>query len=416
MSNQAATPRSASLSAASLLPDWPQAPSPTYALAPIRTSSARASSVRSASSSPRSLTHERSAPYPSSRPARTEMLDVQHPHHPQQAARMHDSELYRTRQALQSHLGVRQSSSSRSAPAQQPRSAEYAQTSSTSSNSPSSNKEAQHKVYLLNCKHCGNFLSDRGMKAVLLLKPNITLYSTDIVPSTCGPFTAASAFHGGADPNEPPVERTCECLTQSLGCYGCGAQVGYNIISPCTRCTSSVMKHSRSSNGHRTVLHCSEIAVRERRYIPGEPGVRAQPPRVIQTVAAHSPMQMYAESRYDAAAADLFRHSNASRRDVYRMNVPSFDDDDLEAEKAEANAALVHQQYYQQREYRQAGHHGRAHQHPGSAGSQRSSAPSGSGRVLRRGDTLFWSDLVAGGERAQPFDPDPILERPTVGR
>ncbi|TQS32276.1 hypothetical protein Golomagni_07414, partial [Golovinomyces magnicellulatus] len=85
------------------------------------------------------------------------------------------------------------------------------------------------------------------------------------------------------------------------------------------------------------------------------------------------------------------------------------------AEKAEANAALAHQQYYQQRDYRQAGHHGRAHQPPGYAGSQRSSAASGSGRVLRRGDTLFWSDLVAGGERAQPFDPDPILERPTVG-
>ena len=175
------------------------------------------------------------------------------------------------------------------------------------------------------------------------------------------------------------------------------------------------MKHSRSSNGHRTVLHCSEISVRERRYIPGEPGVRAQPPPVTQSVAAHSPMQVHAESRYDGASADLFRHSNASRRDVYRLNVPSLDDEELEAEKAEANAALAHQQYYQQRDYRHAGH-GRAHQAPPYAGSQRTSAPSGSGRVLRRGDTLFWSDLVAGGERAQPFDPDPILERPTVGR
>lgn len=33
-----------------------------------------------------------------------------------------------------------------------------------SSNSSRSSGEQQHRVYLLNCKHCDNFLSDRGMK------------------------------------------------------------------------------------------------------------------------------------------------------------------------------------------------------------------------------------------------------------
>ena len=277
-------------------------------------------------------------------------------------------------------------------------------------------------MYLLNCKHCGNFLSDRGMKAVLLLKPNITLYSTDIVPSTCGPFFAGSSFHGGMDSNEPPMERTCECLTQSLGCYGCGAQVGYNIISPCARCTSSVMKHSRSSNGHRTVLHCSEISVRERRYIPGEPGVRAQV-MAPAPLTYSSPRQMYAEPLHDehmaqASQAELFRHSNASRREIYRL--PSgLDEDELEAEKAEINAALHYQPppQYLQRDTRPPGH-APSHDVHGSSNANRSSSssPSKRGRVLRRGDTLYWSDLIAGGERAQPFDPDPILERPIVGR
>lgn len=121
------------------------------------------------------------------------------------------------------------------------------------------------------------------LQAVLLLKPNITLYSTDSTPANCGPLWTPSRLGpgGGRNPvinGEKPVERTCECLTQTLGCYGCGSSIGYSILSPCSRCTSSVVKHQRSSNGHRTVLHCSEISVRERRYVPGEPGVNAAIP------------------------------------------------------------------------------------------------------------------------------------------
>ncbi|TKY85087.1 hypothetical protein EX895_006167 [Sporisorium graminicola] len=431
MSDRSATPRSTVHSTASLLPSWPQLPRPTYAVAPIPTSSSRTSSTRSAvNTSLRSPSYERSAPYPTSRPPRAEAFHQLSPS--QSTSTMHEAELYRTREALQSHLERRQqpsSSSRQSAPQPHRSTSSSSQTGSSNaaSNAQPCSKEAQHKVYLLNCKHCGNFLSDRGMKAVLLLKPNITLYSTDIVPSTCGPFFAGSTFHGGMDPNEPPVERTCQCLTQSLGCYGCGAQVGYNIISPCARCTSSVMKHSRSSNGHRTVLHCSEIAVRERRYIPGEPGVRAQPtPTAAAAQAQRSPIATHAEALLDenfdqTSQLELFRHSNVSRRDIYRLQF-GMDEDELEAEKAEINAAhhLQQPQQYMLRDSRGAGYPP-AHDSNMALnnGHRSSSAPSSSakrGRVLRRGDTLYWSDLVAGGERAQPFDPDPILERPIVGR
>ena len=351
---------------------------------------------------------------------------------------MHDAELLGTRQALYSQASLRQQPSSQS---RHTHSHSHSHSSSNASaNAQSSSKEAQHKVYLLNCKHCGNFLSDRGMKAVLLLKPNITLYSTDIVPSTCGPFFPnSSSFHGGMDPMEPPVERTCECLTQSLGCYGCGAQVGYNIISPCTRCTSSVMKHSRSSNGHRTVLHCGEISVRERRYIPGEPGVRAQSPlqqvqgQVQMQVRASPPRQVHADLLHEPRAersSELFhqlhqlQHSNASRRDLNRLHF-GLDEDELEAEKAEINAALYHTQHLSQQQQQQRQQYAprmEDHHILRSASSTTTVSPPGASaggkktRVLKRGDTLYWSDLVPGGERAQPFDPDPILDRPCVGR
>ncbi|SNX82502.1 uncharacterized protein MEPE_01208 [Melanopsichium pennsylvanicum] len=383
-----ATQHSATRSAPSLLPSWPQLPRPSYALVPISTSNSRPGASRPSSNThSRPLTSERTSPYSTSRPHRFEMLEVQSSH---STSSSHESELYRTRQALQSHLALRHQPSSLHVSSQSRSSSNnsHAHSSTSSSNSQSSSKEAQHKVYLLNCKHCGNFLSDRGMKAVLLLKPNITLYSTDIVPSTCGPFFANSTFHGGMDSNETPVERT------------------------------SVLKHSRSSNGHRTVLHCSEISVRERRYIPGEPGVCAQMvPSPQQTYS--SPRQGYADALYEehlnqASLAEPLRHSNVSRRDVYRL--PSvMDEDDLEAEKAEINAAVQYHRpahQYTQRDSRSLGH-------PPPHDSQAASRPSPSskkGRGLRRGDTLYWSDLIAGGERAQPFDPDPILERPTVGR
>jgi hypothetical protein len=81
---------------------------------------------------------------------------------------------------------------------------------------------------------------------VLLLRPNITLYSTDALPANCRPVYQQQGI-GSAQ--EPAVQRTCDCLTQSLGCNGCGSQIGYMILAPCDRCNNSVAKHQRSSNG-----------------------------------------------------------------------------------------------------------------------------------------------------------------------
>ena len=268
-------------------------------------------------------------------------------------------------------------------------------------------REPQHKVYLLNCKHCGNFLSDRGMKAVLLLKPNITLFSTDAIPTTCGPFFPSNSFNGGVDSHEPPVERTCECLTQSLGCYGCGAQVGYSIVAPCSRCTNSVAKHQRSSNGHRTVLHCSEITVRERRYVPGEPGVLASPPSPDSPVLGVGSILMASPRslRSGSSSGTLRSDSMAEYYDLEEE-----DEEDLEAEKSEA-AYNFYQQQQQPALSDDAPNRQMQYHRDGVAGSKVRR-----GRVMRRGDTVYWSDLVMGGERAAPFDPDPILNRPIIGR
>jgi hypothetical protein len=92
-----------------------------------------------------------------------------------------------------------------------------------------------HKVWILDCRSCATFLTNRGMKAVLLLRPNVSLFSTDALPVNC------SAYSTNPDALRPPpcrpsiasfTPRTCECLTQTLCCHTCGAAVGYMIVIP----------------------------------------------------------------------------------------------------------------------------------------------------------------------------------------
>ncbi|KAI0745055.1 hypothetical protein C8Q76DRAFT_606398 [Earliella scabrosa] len=177
-----------------------------------------------------------------------------------------------------------------------------------------------HKVWILDCKGCGTFLTNRGMKAVLLLRPNVPLYSTDALPINCSAFSAeledpahgssasmSSATSAGpsnsarsstsppsADPSQPssssaerPPTRTCECLTQTLCCHGCGSAVGYMIVTPCQRCTSSITVNNRATNGHRFVFYSSEITACERHYVLGERGVSRYHPPTPAAPPAH---------------------------------------------------------------------------------------------------------------------------------
>ncbi|TRM69343.1 hypothetical protein BD626DRAFT_393347 [Schizophyllum amplum] len=129
-----------------------------------------------------------------------------------------------------------------------------------------------HKVWIIDCKSCGTFLTNRGMKAVLLLRPNVSLYSSDALPVNCSATSMPSLTRPPTNTHTQP-QRTCECLTQSLCCHGCGCTVGYMIVIPCTRCTSSISANNRATNGHRFVFHSTEVGGSERHYVQDEPGV-----------------------------------------------------------------------------------------------------------------------------------------------
>ncbi|KAJ6499192.1 FAM72 protein-domain-containing protein [Mycena sanguinolenta] len=129
-----------------------------------------------------------------------------------------------------------------------------------------------HKVWILDCKTCGTFLTNRGMKAVLLLRPNVALYSSDALPINASASDRVISPPACSSSSTHPL-RTCECLTQTLCCHGCGNAIGYMIVIPCARCTSSISTTNRATNGHRFVFHSGEILGTERRYITDEPGV-----------------------------------------------------------------------------------------------------------------------------------------------
>lgn len=86
----------------------------------------------------------------------------------------------------------------------------------------------QHKVWILDCRSCDLFLTNRAMKAVLLLRPNVSLYSSDASPVNCSAYSAEDT----AEQSRPAPSRTCDCLTQTLCCHGCGNPVGYMIVVP----------------------------------------------------------------------------------------------------------------------------------------------------------------------------------------
>ncbi|PWN28612.1 hypothetical protein BDZ90DRAFT_153092 [Jaminaea rosea] len=300
-----------------------------------------------------------------------------------------------------------------------------------------------HPVYLINCKGCGAFLTDRGMKAVLLLRPHVTLFSTDVMPQNCGPLYATQNPSILAKSKGATAERTCECLTQTLGCYGCGSQIGYHIASPCRMCTSSVNHDAlkRGSNGHRTVLHCSEIEVRERRYVPGEPGVmsaRAATPPLECLSAADSrrgpPPVTHVYTYYyyhgQAIPRHVMREAHPSNSTIPRS--PTVEDNLVTLFRRPQESAPLQPLAWDPNgnEYEdKVGGQGSGdsslslppmHQTaPGGASRPRRGGADDKSTTLRRiekGGLVYWSDLVAGGERPEPFDPDLVLSMPTAGR
>ncbi|KAF9066161.1 FAM72 protein-domain-containing protein [Rhodocollybia butyracea] len=277
-----------------------------------------------------------------------------------------------------------------------------------------------HRVWIIDCRSCGSFLTNRGMKAVLLLRPTVPLYSSDALPANCSVFTS------NPEAIKPPTScrpqthpsRTCECLTQSLCCHGCGSTIGYHIVIPCVRCTSSISANNRATNGHRFVFHSSEVVGFERHYVSNEPGVIP-----YDTVSLFSPPQPYREM-YSAHPQNEY------------LPTPPLDVMDLSPLSSVSPSPIAsnssslsyHDVHRPPPGLRLSGHRSPSPDSP--SGSELSSPPplmpihssfsfgmpahEQVEQPLREGDVIFWHHLVRHGEIPGVFDDPRARKGPSV--
>ncbi|KAJ3863160.1 hypothetical protein EV359DRAFT_73762 [Lentinula novae-zelandiae] len=268
---------------------------------------------------------------------------------------------------------------------------------------PAVPQSVAHKVWIIDCKSCGTFLTNRGMKAVLLLRPNVPLYSSDALPANC------SAYTTNPEALEPPIScrpptqpsRTCECLTQTLCCQGCGSTIGYMIVIPCIRCTSSISANNRATNGHRFVFHSSEVVGTERHYVPNEPGVM---PFETVPVAIHPLFHMH----YPAHRREVSPpHTHISPNEY--LPTPPLDSMDLSPVSSLTSEPLRTSASSSSPSSSYDGSPGRGPDRTGldtsppSLLSANSSFSFGlpaeqAGQTLKGGDSLFWHHLIRYGE------------------
>ncbi|KAJ3413702.1 Protein fam72a [Chytridiales sp. JEL 0842] len=98
----------------------------------------------------------------------------------------------------------------------------------------------------LNCKHCGETMCQRGMKAILLGNTKVELYSTDTPPAgvqlVYKDYTTAN----------------CRCRIRDAACLGCGNIVGYHVTMPCSKCLDAC------NNGHMWMFSSDGVQSSER--------------------------------------------------------------------------------------------------------------------------------------------------------
>ena len=151
-------------------------------------------------------------------------------------------------------------------------------------------------VYQVDCKHCNNTLTRRGMSVFLIADPSKSLFSTDIPTDglreqgeprnieTCGCLirrlecarrqmgrfgveAPTSTKTGEPLPrNESSFCQSCRLLLRRR-CSGCSADVGYHVTQPCDIC----ILHEH--NGHFWLFAAAHVSA-ARRYV-GSPAASA---------------------------------------------------------------------------------------------------------------------------------------------
>ncbi|KAJ1992081.1 hypothetical protein GGI25_004332 [Coemansia spiralis] len=148
--------------------------------------------------------------------------------------------------------------------------------------------ESFQAVWKLYCKHCNVLWSSRGMEAVVMARPAIRCFSTDLPPLGCdvvhqpvapaiesmivdsGCHTCSSLVHHARRFDLAP-SGPCDCHVQDIACLGCGNLVGYYIHRPCFRCLAQRLRIKQRGFQHLWTFYQDNVVSVQRENEFGEP-------------------------------------------------------------------------------------------------------------------------------------------------
>ncbi|KAJ2486782.1 hypothetical protein IWW37_005498 [Coemansia sp. RSA 2050] len=160
--------------------------------------------------------------------------------------------------------------------------------SSQQQQQPSHRSEAFQAVWKLHCKHCRVLWSSRGMEAVVMARPAIRCFSTDLPPLGCdvvhqpvapaigdllvdsGCHTCSSLTHHARRFDLAP-SGPCDCHVQDIACLGCGNVVGYYIHRPCFRCLAQRLRIKQRGFQHLWTFYQDNVYAVPRENEYGDP-------------------------------------------------------------------------------------------------------------------------------------------------
>ncbi|KAJ2656544.1 hypothetical protein IWW48_004962 [Coemansia sp. RSA 1200] len=151
-----------------------------------------------------------------------------------------------------------------------------------------SERQPFQAVWLLTCRDCNVLWSSRGMEAIVMARPAIRCFSTDLPPLGCdvvyqpvpaaiedmvvdsGCTTCSSITHHARRFDLAP-SGPCDCHVQDIACLGCGNIVGYYIHRPCFRCLAQRLRIKQRGFQHLWTFYQDNVRAVQRKNEFGDP-------------------------------------------------------------------------------------------------------------------------------------------------
>ncbi|OLY78960.1 Protein FAM72D [Smittium mucronatum] len=152
----------------------------------------------------------------------------------------------------------------------------------TINNDSQTQVEQFQPVWELKCKHCNVQWSSRGMEAMVMARPAIRCFSTDLPPLSCDVVyptipesfnelveiygsTSRKALTHHARRFDLVPSGPCDCHVQDIACLGCGNIVGYYIHRPCFRCLAQRLRIKQRGYQHLWTFYYEDVSPSQRK-------------------------------------------------------------------------------------------------------------------------------------------------------